>query len=41
MSIPCHHIMARPRVADGDSLQIRRVAANVLLNKQLMTADKG
>jgi len=31
---PCHHDMARPRVADGgDGLQIWRVVANVL-NKQ-------
>jgi hypothetical protein len=32
--VPCHHGMARPPVADGgDSLQIWRVAANIL-NKQ-------
>jgi len=30
---PCHHGMARPRVADGgDGLQIWKIAAN-LLNK--------
>jgi hypothetical protein len=39
--VPCHHGMARPQVADGgDSLQIWRVAANVL-NKQPQTADRG
>jgi hypothetical protein len=39
--VPCLHGMARPQVADGrDSLQIWRVAANIL-NKQLLTADKG
>jgi hypothetical protein len=32
--------MARPQVADGDGLQIWRVAANIL-NKQSRTADKG
>jgi hypothetical protein len=33
--------MTRPQVADGgDSLQIWRVAANIL-NKQSLTADKG
>jgi hypothetical protein len=31
---PCHHGMARPRVADGgDGLQIWRLAANIM-NKQ-------
>jgi hypothetical protein len=29
-----------PQVADGDGLQIWRVASNIL-NKQLQTADKG
>jgi hypothetical protein len=39
--VPCHHGMACPQVADGgDSLQIWRVAANIL-NKQLQTADWG
>jgi hypothetical protein len=39
--VPCHHGMARPQVVDGgDSLQIWRVAANIL-NKQPRTADKG
>jgi hypothetical protein len=38
--VPCHHDMARPQVADGDGLQIWRVAANIL-NKQSRTADKG
>jgi hypothetical protein len=39
--LPCHHCMARPQAADGgDSLQIWRVAANIL-NKQSRTADKG
>jgi hypothetical protein len=39
--VPCHHSMARPQVADGgDSLQIWRVAANIL-NKQSWTAGKG
>jgi hypothetical protein len=38
--VPCHHGMACPQVADGgDSLQIFRVAANIL-NKQSRT-DKG
>jgi hypothetical protein len=38
---PCHHGMARPRVADGGyGLQMWRMAANVL-NKQSRTADKG
>jgi hypothetical protein len=40
LEFSCHHGMARPQVADGgDSLQIWRVAANVL-NKQSHTADK-
>jgi hypothetical protein len=39
--VPCHHGVARPRVADGgDSLQFWRVAANIL-NKQSQTADMG
>jgi hypothetical protein len=39
--VPCHHGMARPQVADGgESLQIWRVAANIL-NNQSRTADKG
>jgi hypothetical protein len=39
--IPCHHGMARPRVAAaGDGLQIWRVAA-IILNKQSRTVDKG
>jgi hypothetical protein len=39
--VHCHHGMVRPRVADrGDSLQIWRVAANIL-NKQSRTADGG
>jgi hypothetical protein len=39
--VPCHHGMARPRVADGgDALQFWREAANIL-NKQSRTADKG
>jgi hypothetical protein len=38
---PCHHSMARPRLADGrDGLQQWRVAANIL-NKQPRTNDKG
>jgi hypothetical protein len=37
---PCHHRMARPRVADGrDGLQQWRLAANIL-NKP-RTNDKG
>jgi hypothetical protein len=37
--VPCHHGMARSRVADrGDGLQIWRVAA-IILNKQSQTAD--
>jgi hypothetical protein len=40
--VPRRHSMARPQVADGgDGLQIWRVAANILLNKQSRTADKG
>jgi hypothetical protein len=35
----CHHGMALPHVADGDGLQIRRVAVNVF-SKLLRTADK-
>jgi hypothetical protein len=39
--VHCHHVMARPRVADrGDGLQIWRVVANIL-NKQLRTAGRG
>jgi hypothetical protein len=39
--VPCHHGMSRPEVVDGgDSLQIWRVAANIL-NKQSRTASKG
>jgi hypothetical protein len=39
--VPCHHGMARHRVADtGVGLQIWRVAANIL-NKQSRTADRG
>jgi hypothetical protein len=37
---PRHYGMERLRVADGDVLQIWRVAANVL-NKQSRAADKG
>jgi hypothetical protein len=38
---PCHHSMARPRVADGrDGLQHWRLAANIL-NMQQRTNDKG
>jgi hypothetical protein len=34
LEFPCHHSMARPRVADGrDGLQLWSVAANIL-NKQ-------
>jgi hypothetical protein len=37
---PCHHSVARPRVADGrDSLQQWRVAV-IILNKKLRTNDK-
>jgi hypothetical protein len=32
--------MARPQVADGDGLQIWKIAANIL-NKELWIADKG
>jgi hypothetical protein len=39
--VPCHHGMARPRVADsGDGLQIWRVAAN-MLNKQARDNRQG
>jgi hypothetical protein len=39
--VPCHHDMVHPQVVDeGDSLQIWRVAANIL-NEQSWTADKG
>jgi hypothetical protein len=38
---PCHHNMARPRVASGgDGFQKRRVAANIF-NRQLRKGDKG
>jgi hypothetical protein len=38
--VPCHHGMARPRVADGgDGLQIWKVAA-IILNKQSRTANR-
>jgi hypothetical protein len=38
--VPCQHGMARPQVADGgDSLQIWRVAANIL-RKHSRTVDK-
>jgi hypothetical protein len=41
LRIPCHHGMARPRVADGrDGLQHWRLTANIL-NKQPRTNDKG
>ena len=36
---PCHHGMARPRVADGGRPPIWRVAVNKL-NKQPRTADE-
>jgi hypothetical protein len=37
---PCHHSLARSRVADGrDGLQLWRLAANIL-NKQMRTNDK-
>jgi hypothetical protein len=26
----CHHGMAHPQVAEGDGLQIRRIATNIL-----------
>jgi hypothetical protein len=38
--VPCHHGMVRPKVADGEGLQVWKVAANIL-NKQLWTAEKG
>jgi hypothetical protein len=38
---PCHHSMARPRLADGrDGLQLWSLAVNIL-NKQSRTKDKG
>jgi hypothetical protein len=38
---PCHHGMARPRVADGgDGLQTWKVAVNKL-NMRSPTAEKG
>jgi hypothetical protein len=38
---PCHHVKARPRVADGrDGIQIWRVAVNIW-NKESGTVDKG
>jgi hypothetical protein len=40
MWVPCHHGMARPRVADGDGLQMWRLVANTM-NKQSRTADRG
>jgi hypothetical protein len=40
-SVPCHHSMLCPQVANGeDSIQIWRVDANIL-NKQSQTANKG
>jgi hypothetical protein len=39
--VRCHHGVTRPRVVDiGDSLQIWRVAANIL-DKESRTADSG
>jgi hypothetical protein len=39
--VPCHHVMARPQVADGgDVLRIWKVAANIL-NKLSRRANKG
>jgi hypothetical protein len=38
--VPCPDCMACPEVADGDYLQLYRVAANTL-NKRLQTANKG
>jgi hypothetical protein len=39
--IPCHHGVARPRVAYGeDGLQICRVALNIL-NNQSLTSEMG
>jgi hypothetical protein len=38
--LPCHQGMAHPQVANRDSLQIWRVAANTL-NKQSQTAEGG
>jgi hypothetical protein len=39
--VPCHHGMARPRVADGgNGLQIWKEVMSIL-NKQSRTADKG
>jgi len=35
---PCHHDMARHRVADGDGPHIWRVAVNIL-NKKLRAAE--
>jgi hypothetical protein len=38
--ITCHHGMLHPQIVDGgDSLQIGRVAVNIL-NKQLQIVDK-
>jgi hypothetical protein len=37
--VPCHRGMVRPETADGEGLQIWRVAANIL-NKQSQTANK-
>jgi len=38
---PCHHGMARPRVADGgDSLQVWKVGENIV-NRKSCTAENG
>jgi hypothetical protein len=37
---PCHYVMVRPQVANGEWSLIWRVAANTL-NKQLRKADNG
>jgi hypothetical protein len=38
--VPCHHGMVHSQAVDGDGLQIRKVAANIL-NNQSWTANKG
>jgi hypothetical protein len=37
---PCHYVMTRPSVANGEGLQIRKEVTNIL-NKHSWTDDKG
>jgi hypothetical protein len=38
--VPCHHRVAPRQAADGEGFHVWRVTGNIL-NKQLLTADKG